>query len=342
MDIEEDRKVLADLYRNMLKEPSLELRELGERTSLEPDACREATDLLREVGLLTDAGPGRLATVSTEKALARLALQAEESADMWLADTVRLRKAIRLLCTELADQYHDQRSLAPAELIIGMDRISEVLEDSSEIAVNEVLSMQPGPVIESRTPDRINRNERVIKRGVAMRTIHLASTSRIPHGLRYLRELQAIGAEIRLAHTIPFRLIVVDDVMAFTPAPGNEDQAAALVTRGPLITHLLRRVFEHCWHSATPLDSMHPDSGREQAPPLDTQQFTVLQMLNAGLKDEAIARELGVSIRTLRRITADLMDKLNATSRFQAGVRAHELGWLDHSAGTTAKSPSEM
>ncbi|MBL1099255.1 helix-turn-helix transcriptional regulator [Streptomyces coffeae] len=327
----------------MLKEPALKLGELSERTSLDPDTCREATDLLREVGLLTDAGSGRLATVSTEKALARLALLAEESADMWLADTVRLRKSIRLLCTELADQYHDQRSLAPAELITGMDRISEVLEDSAEIAVNEVLSMQPGPVIESRTRDRIARNQRVIKRGVAMRTIHLASTSRIPHGLRYLRELQAIGAEIRLAPTIPFRLIVVDDVMAFTPAPGNADQAAALVTRGPLITHLLRRVFEHCWHSATPLDRVCPDTGREQtAPPLDTQQFTVLQMLNAGLKDEAIARELGVSIRTLRRITADLMDKLNATSRFQAGVRAHELGWLDHSAGTTANSPSAM
>ncbi|WKX69259.1 LuxR C-terminal-related transcriptional regulator [Streptomyces sp. XD-27] len=318
----------------MLKEPTLEIRELRERTRLDQQTFSEATRLLREVGLLADAGPDRLATVSTEKALARLACMAEESADMWLADSVRLRKAIRLLCTELADQYHDQTSLAPAELIVGMDRISECLEDSAEIAVNEVLSMHPGPVIESRTPDRIARNQRVLKRGVAMRTIHLASTSRVPNGLRYLRELQGMGAAIRLAPTIPFRLIVIDDVMAFTPAPGNEAQAAALVTRGPIITHLLRRVFEHCWHSATALDSAAPDGPGEHAPPLDTQQFTVLQMLNAGLKDEAIARELGVSIRTLRRITADLMDKLGATSRFQAGVRAQELGWLASDGGS--------
>jgi DNA-binding NarL/FixJ family response regulator len=49
-------------------------------------------------------------------------------------------------------------------------------------------------------------------------------------------------------------------------------------------------------------------------------------MLGAGLKDETAARELGLSLRTYRRRVADLMAALGADSRFQAGLRARELG----------------
>jgi len=41
-----------------------------------------------------------------------------------------------------------------------------------------------------------------------------------------------------------------------------------------------------------------------------------------------IARKLGVSVRTSRRITAELTQRLGARSRFQAGARAVERGWI--------------
>ena len=46
----------------------------------------------------------------------------------------------------------------------------------------------------------------------------------------------------------------------------------------------------------------------------------------AGLTDEAAARRLGTSLRTYRRRVAELMAAFEAGSRFQAGVRAGELG----------------
>ena len=52
----------------------------------------------------------------------------------------------------------------------------------------------------------------------------------------------------------------------------------------------------------------------------------ILRALGAGLTDEAAARRLGVSLRTYRRRVAELMATLDADSRFQAGVRAGELG----------------
>jgi len=45
--------------------------------------------------------------------------------------------------------------------------------------------------------------------------------------------------------------------------------------------------------------------------------------------DEMVARKLGVSVRTVRRMASELMAELGARSRFQAGVRASERGWLD-------------
>jgi DNA-binding NarL/FixJ family response regulator len=50
--------------------------------------------------------------------------------------------------------------------------------------------------------------------------------------------------------------------------------------------------------------------------------------LARGFTDEAAARKLGVSVRTARREAADLLTRLHARSRFQAGARAMALGWI--------------
>jgi DNA-binding NarL/FixJ family response regulator len=52
----------------------------------------------------------------------------------------------------------------------------------------------------------------------------------------------------------------------------------------------------------------------------------ILRALGAGLTDEVASRRMGVSLRTYRRRVADLMRALDSDSRFQAGLRAGELG----------------
>jgi DNA-binding NarL/FixJ family response regulator len=54
----------------------------------------------------------------------------------------------------------------------------------------------------------------------------------------------------------------------------------------------------------------------------------VLQLLTTGLKDEAIARQLGTSMRTTRRRIASLLATLGVATRFQAGVEAARRGLL--------------
>lgn len=57
-------------------------------------------------------------------------------------------------------------------------------------------------------------------------------------------------------------------------------------------------------------------------------QIALAQLLAQGLTDEAIARRLGISDRSVRRRVAEIVDILGARSRFQAGVNAAEAGWL--------------
>ena len=48
----------------------------------------------------------------------------------------------------------------------------------------------------------------------------------------------------------------------------------------------------------------------------------------AGLTDESIAREFGVSERTIARRIGRLQEALGAQTRFQLGVQASRQGWL--------------
>ncbi|MFC7641848.1 helix-turn-helix domain-containing protein [Streptosporangium lutulentum] len=48
----------------------------------------------------------------------------------------------------------------------------------------------------------------------------------------------------------------------------------------------------------------------------------MLALLAAGLKDDAIARQLDVSLRTVQRRVRSLCDHLGAGTRFQAGLLA--------------------
>jgi DNA-binding NarL/FixJ family response regulator len=78
----------------------------------------------------------------------------------------------------------------------------------------------------------------------------------------------------------------------------------------------LRAWFDAAHRAATPLAASHDASGLDER---DTRIFTLMA---AGLTDAAIGRRLGVSTRTVERRTRRLMDHVDATTRFQAGVKA--------------------
>jgi DNA-binding NarL/FixJ family response regulator len=63
-----------------------------------------------------------------------------------------------------------------------------------------------------------------------------------------------------------------------------------------------------------------------RAPTVDERDL--LAFVAAGATDDVIARQLGISPRTLRRRLHDLFDELGASNRFHAGVEAARRGWV--------------
>ena len=71
----------------------------------------------------------------------------------------------------------------------------------------------------------------------------------------------------------------------------------------------------------------------DNAPPahemqLDRRDAGILSLLSDGRSDATIARQSGVSLRTVERRVRALMDRLGARTRFQAGVQAAHRGWI--------------
>ncbi|XVS61524.1 hypothetical protein ACQPYE_24875 [Actinosynnema sp. CA-299493] len=69
------------------------------------------------------------------------------------------------------------------------------------------------------------------------------------------------------------------------------------------------------------------DVGEVDLEPTDSTRRLLL-LMRTGAIDEAIARELGVSLRTLHRRITRLQNLLGVRSRFQLGVIACERGWV--------------
>ncbi|MFI9407647.1 LuxR C-terminal-related transcriptional regulator [Nocardia sp. NPDC052316] len=61
---------------------------------------------------------------------------------------------------------------------------------------------------------------------------------------------------------------------------------------------------------------------------LSRQELEMLRALSTGNRDEVVARAMNVSVRTMRRRFAEVMEDLHAHTRFQAGFMVAEAGWL--------------
>ncbi|MCH7718730.1 MAG: response regulator transcription factor, partial [Chloroflexi bacterium] len=62
---------------------------------------------------------------------------------------------------------------------------------------------------------------------------------------------------------------------------------------------------------------------------LTFREFTVLHLVAAGRANKEIARELDISVLTAHKHVANILGKMNAASRTEAGVRALREGLLD-------------
>ncbi len=141
-----------------------------------------------------------------------------------------------------------------------------------------------------------------------------------------LNQLSLAGAEVRTEAEVPMEGMVIDGTVAVLPADG----VGAAVFRLPGVVASTVGLFERIWPGAAPLIPADPDA---VGPGLTSRERALLDLLCAGATDESAGARLGISVRTVRRMVADVMNRLGARSRFQAGMKLADRGWLLEKAG---------
>jgi DNA-binding CsgD family transcriptional regulator len=131
------------------------------------------------------------------------------------------------------------------------------------------------------------------------------------------------GEDARVLADHPVKLVIGDDRIALlVPEPERVGVEGSLVVHASGLLGAFAGLFETLWTLGVPVSAATP------ATQLSERDRQVITLMAAGLTDEAIARRLSLSRRTVVRRIAELLDRLGATTRFQAGVQAANRGWL--------------
>jgi DNA-binding CsgD family transcriptional regulator len=133
------------------------------------------------------------------------------------------------------------------------------------------------------------------------------------------------GHQIRIAADLPAKLVLVDDRAGLVPLDPT-GMTGALLVRAPVVLATLRSLFEHVWREARPY---RPGAVRPPGDGPGPDDRRLLDLLLTGAKDEAVARSLDVSVRTLRRRVAALQRRCGTDNRLALVAAAARNGWLD-------------
>jgi hypothetical protein len=139
-----------------------------------------------------------------------------------------------------------------------------------------------------------------------------------------VRRRAEMGEHVRVLGTVPGRLAIIGNVAALVPSRFDLADDRVLVVRQGALVESLILLFESLWERSLVVPGLTNDAIGHA----DSARRLMLDQMARGAKDEQIARTLGISLRTVRRRVAELMDELDASSRFEAGVEAVRRGWL--------------
>lgn len=134
-----------------------------------------------------------------------------------------------------------------------------------------------------------------------------------------VRHFMDWGGEVRVGDQVKIAIVVVDREIAFLPGGPHANAEWGAVIRAPSVVQRLVAMFEAHWHEAQALGGDRLMSDR---------QYEMIMMLASGMTDEAVARQLDISPRTVLRNVHQIMRLLGVRSRLELGVRLTKLGVL--------------
>lgn len=311
------------VYRILLAQPDWGVAEIATYLRVSERTVRAALDELADLSLLQPSSrdPKILCPVSPDIGLAALLAESE-------AQVLRQQRQIEAARTAIAMIAVEHRNGSDSSAVVrhgGVEAVRKRIEELAGSVRREVVSLNPNHTQDTDAKEASRPvNEAVLQRGVAIRCVYQHSVRNHSQMIAYARWLTGLGAQVRVAPTLPMLIIVYDGETALVPIDPANTRRGAFELRTPGVVAAMQALFEQTWLSATPLGEPETVDGAG----LDPLERQMLQLLGDGFTDEVVARRVGLSLRTLRRMMSEIMERLDARSRFQAGKEATLRGWL--------------
>lgn len=300
-------------YRALLNRPRLTTPELAGVLDRDVVAVRRSVGRLEQLGLVSRVAERPVRWIPARPDVAVDVLVARRKEEL-----VRAQRDARELLDEMTTE-RDPRPDQIVEVVVGRQAVATRFAQLVQAAEHELLVFDRPPYVtdaDAAVQMRDLRND-----GVRVRTVYAPESLGAPGGLADARAAAAAGESARVSSNLPMKLAIVDGCQALLPLAVDQMVDSALVIRPSALLDALVVLFEMLWAPAVPLFD-EPPAG--SAGWLGDDEL--LALMAAGLKDDAIGRQLGVSSRTVSRRVAEVMERLQADTRFQAGVQAARRG----------------
>ncbi|WP_329566215.1 helix-turn-helix domain-containing protein [Kitasatospora sp. NBC_01266] len=275
---------------------------------------------LAELGLLVlDQGKPSIVTATDPNRLAT------RLGSAWQKQALSLLSQAVSIPTAMQDLNHAYQSLdqqikpgGPIEHVHGLAEINQrvsLLVDGAEF---EVLTAQPGGsrresliLLKGTVDAEVTR----IRRGIARRIIYQPSARYSAPTRQYVEAVTEAGGAVRTLAEPFTRLFIIDRAVAVIPVQGDHETAAFVSDPG-VVAYMLDS-FERLWERASPF------VGATEVPQevISRMRGNILRMMAQGIGHRVIARNLGISERTLARHIADFREEYGSETLFQLGWR---------------------
>lgn len=304
------------VYRALLGVPAASIAKLARHLNLRASDVESALEGLEAKGMV-----GR----TTRRGAGYLAVPPDVAVEALMAQREAQLHTVRATVAQLVAEYRAgraERHLAElVEIVVGTKAVAQRFEQLQRGAREEVLILARPPYV---VPADSNDAEiEALRRGVSVRTLYDRAALDAHGDLSVIRRYVNAGEQARIIAQLPMKLAVVDRSAALLPLVGDEAVSGAVLVHPSALLDSLVALFEALWG----LGSALAWAGTVGALPVDGDRL-ILSMLHAGMTDEAMAKQLGTSARTVQRRIRVVMDSLGANTRFQLGFLAAERGWL--------------
>jgi DNA-binding CsgD family transcriptional regulator len=327
------------VYRAILRDPIASLDDLALALCVSPAQLRTLLSALERKGLI-GRSPARncgYAPVIPDVAVEGLIQRRQEEFDV-----------IRTYLPQLRREYqHPADREIPAEfveVVSGRLTVAQWFARVQMVASETILVFDRPPYVrpDEGESEPINPLQfRRMEEGIQYRVVYANGSLAFPGQAEAIRAFIKAGEDARVSSHVPMKLAIADRRLALMPiishpqAPDAPSQVeSAFVIHQSSLLDALATLFDAIWETALPLSPAAVAEKKQGATDDDADDADeedrerLLELLTAGLTDEVIARQLGISIRTVRRRIRRMMDELGAVSRFQAGLQAAKRGWV--------------